>query len=172
MQNISTGRVKLTRESTNSQTQQSVHTTLENDRCKSGLNIYFTTKCIQLGATWCYHSSENWTGLGLTWLPWGTSDSKTKRSSAQRGSDTNLTGPILFSTQSEVISLDKDAETEKNPWVSMAQNGSLQHVSKCLSLHMNIKKYIRVPGRSSPYSSTDMINYKHDINIEKKNIES
>jgi hypothetical protein len=48
----------------------------------------------------------------------------------------------------------------------MAHNGSLQHVSKCLSLHMNIKKYIRVPGRSSPYSS-DMINYKHDINIKK-----
>jgi hypothetical protein len=45
------GRVKLTRESFNSQTQQSVHTTLENDRCKLGLKIYFTTKCIQLGAT-------------------------------------------------------------------------------------------------------------------------
>ena len=38
----------------------------------------------------------------------------------------------------------KDAETEINPWVSMAHNGSLQHVSKCLSLLMNIKKYIRV----------------------------
>ncbi len=160
MQNVSTGRVKLTRESPNSQTQQSVHTTLENDRCKSGLNIYFTTKCIQLGATWCYHSSENRTGLRLTWLPWGTSDSKTKRSSAQQWSDTNLTGvdTVLYSV---------DAETVINPWVSMAHNGSLQHVSKCLSLHMNIKKYIRVPGRSSPYSSPDMIDYKHDINIKK-----
>jgi len=47
------------------------------------------------------------TGLGLTRHPLSTSDSKTKRSSAQRGSDTNLTGPVLFSTQSEAISLDK-----------------------------------------------------------------
>ncbi len=32
---------KTTRESTNSQTQQSVHTTLENDRCKSGFKHLF-----------------------------------------------------------------------------------------------------------------------------------
>ncbi len=136
MQNVS----KATRESNNSQDQQSVHTTLENDRCKLGLNIYFTTKCIQLGATWCYHLSEKKTGLGLTWLPWGTSDSKAKRSSAQRWSDTNLMGvdTVLYSVA---------AETEINPWVSMAHKGSLQHVSKCLSLHMNIKKIYPSPGK-------------------------
>jgi hypothetical protein len=32
---------KTTRESTNSQDQQSVHTTLENDRCKSGFKHLF-----------------------------------------------------------------------------------------------------------------------------------
>jgi hypothetical protein len=35
------GKSKTTRESTNSQTQQSVHTTLENDRCKSGFKHLF-----------------------------------------------------------------------------------------------------------------------------------
>jgi protein-arginine kinase activator protein McsA len=41
------------------------------------------------------------------------------------------------------------AETEINPWVSMAHKGSLQHVSKCLSLHMNIKHIKRkIPKKS------------------------
>ena len=41
------------------------HTALENDRCKLGLNIYFTTKCIQTGS-YLTLSFEQRTGLGLT----------------------------------------------------------------------------------------------------------
>ena len=113
---------KATRESesNNSQDQQSVHTTLENDRCKSGLNIYFTTKCIQLGATWCNHSSENWTGLGRLDFPEVLRT--VRRNEAQHSVEA-----ILISRGSILISLDKDAETEINPGVSMAHNGSIQH---------------------------------------------
>jgi hypothetical protein len=55
--------------------------TLENDRCKSGLNIYFTTKCAQLGATGCYHSSEQNTA-DLTSLEYCGQQDETKLSTA------------------------------------------------------------------------------------------
>jgi hypothetical protein len=50
MQNVSTGRVKLTRESNNSQDKQSVHTTSENDKCKLGFKHLFYNKMHTTGS--------------------------------------------------------------------------------------------------------------------------
>ena len=72
-----------------------------------GFKHLFYNKMHTTGSYLMLSFERELTGLGLTRLPLITSDSRRKRSSAQRGSDTNLTGPILFSTQLEVISLDK-----------------------------------------------------------------
>ncbi len=96
------GRVKLLASRPIHKTNRVSTRTLENDRCKLGLNIYFTTKCTHWELPDA--SIRVRTTIGLTWLPLSTPDSKTKRSSAQQWRDTNLKGhdTVLYSVDAEI----------------------------------------------------------------------
>ncbi len=76
---------------------KSVHaTTLENDRCKKGLNIYFSLNAHKLGATWSYHRLK--TTTQLTWLiPLRTPNSD--RNEAQHSGVTILISRARYCSQ-------------------------------------------------------------------------
>ncbi len=113
------GRVKLLGSRPIHKTNRVSTRTLENERCKQGLNIYFTTKCTQLGATWSYHSSENNNKADLTYsLEYSGQQNENE---AQHSDDAILIsrGTILFSTQSML----KNGQIQGSAW---PQNDNMQ----------------------------------------------
>ncbi len=108
------------------------HTAPENDRCKSSLYIYLTTKCIQHWAPFRLSIwAENRTRADLT--SFSTSDSKRYEARTQRWHDTDLKARYWSLTLSGCW------KTEK----SRSQHGSLTTAYTSLvgvsDMHMNLK---------------------------------
>jgi hypothetical protein len=127
-----------------------------------GFKHLFKLKAHKLGATLSYHRLR--TTTRLTWLiPLSTSDSRTKRSSAQRWRDTNLKGHDTVLNSGRCWKMEK-TRGQHGPIMTTYSN----RCCLCLGIGIGIRNSIWIPGRSSHYRHWHN-QYKHNTNNRKKN---